>query len=125
LTGTSSGKVALGGVAQNKLTRTADTPIAESLLHLTQVTSTGTGDNKTVALDARLTWVMITNITGANVTINNEASGNTIAFLRIGSAWSQDMRLLKNASKLVLVFDAVAACTADIYQFKTDQNPLA
>jgi hypothetical protein len=125
LTGFSSSVTSTGGVARNILTRTSDDPIATSLLHLTKVTSTGSADPKTVALDANTTWVMITNITGANVTINNEVTAHIIAFCRIGSAWSHDMRLIKDASKLLLEFDAVAACTADVYQFDSGENPLA
>jgi hypothetical protein len=120
VTGGTSTETATGGTAQNLLTKTADTPIYDPLLHATTVTASAPG-NETISLDGKTIWVVLTAIQTATITVHNFADGNTVEVLKPGSSWS--MKVDKKVAKFVLGFSAAGSCL--VKEFETDTNPLA
>ena len=119
ITGADSGESQTPYTVENRLERTADTPVFSALRHSHAVTSTGVADDQPVRLDAKTRWILVTEVT-AVVTVHNQTIGNPLITISTGGNWS--IRRDAKFSKLVLHFAEAGSCT--VHEFDTPDNPL-
>lgn len=115
ITGASSSTVKTPASVENVLERTADTPVHTPLLHTHDVSSTGTGDDQTIYLDKKTKWIMAWRVTGANLTVCNFSATYPMMPVPLGIS-HVSFEVGAKMAKLVLQFDAVAACTCQILE---------
>lgn len=115
ITGATSSTVKTPTAVENVLERTADTPVHTPLLHTHDVTSTGTGDDQTIYLDKKTKWIMAWRVTGANLTVCNFSATYPMMPVPLGIS-HVSLEVGAKMAKLVLQFDAVAACTCQILE---------
>lgn len=113
ITGATSGEILTPTAVENRLERTAATPTKTNLNTTHSLSSTGTGDDKTVYLHEGTACIRIWNVVSADVTVCNQTTATVLNVIPAGKRWTCPVNY--EVAKLILQFSAAGTCRLDEY----------